>query len=98
MRTILLAVALSAAAASGCAKDKASTEQADDYPKMSLEEVEKGIAADTVTAVDCNGERTRKKHGVVPGAVIISDEETYPATELPPDKNRRLVFYCSDAA
>lgn len=98
MRTILLALALSTAAASGCAKDKPATEQADDYPKMSLDDVEKGIAADQVTAVDCNGERTRKKLGAVPGAVIISDEETYPVTELPADKTRRLVFYCSDAA
>ena len=97
MRTILFAAALSLAAASGCAKDKGSTEQVDDYPRMSLDEVEKGIAANEVTAIDCNGERTRKKLGAVPGAVIISDEETYPVTELPADKARRLVFYCSDS-
>jgi hypothetical protein len=97
MRTVLLAAALSLVAASGCAKDKPSAEQVDEYPKMSLDEVEKGIAANVVTAIDCNGERTRKKLGVVPGAVVISDEETYPVSELPADKARRLVFYCSDA-
>jgi rhodanese-related sulfurtransferase len=62
---------------------------------MTVDEVEKGIAANTLTAIDCNGDDTRKKHGVLPGAVLISDDEAYAPSELPADKSRKLVFYCS---
>lgn len=98
MRTIFLAAVLALGAASGCSNDKAATgEKKDDFPSMSAEEVDKAVAANEVTPVDCNSERTRKKYGALPTAVIISDEETFPATELPADKTRKLVFYCSDA-
>ena len=96
MRTILLAVVLaSAAAAAGCSKDKAESAHKEEFPSMTLDEVEKGLAANEVTAVDCNGDKTRKKHGIVPGALLIEDEETFEASVLPADKARKLVFYCS---
>jgi len=96
MRTMLLAVVLaSAAAAAGCSKDKAESAHKDDLPTMTLDAVEKGIAANEVTAVDCNGDKTRKKYGIVPGAILIEDEEAFEASVLPPDKTRKLVFYCS---
>jgi hypothetical protein len=96
MRTILLASVLALAAASGCARDKANTsETAGHVRELSLDEVERGIAANELTAIDCNGDRLRKKHGVLPGAVLLDDEETFLPDELPADKARRLVFYCS---
>jgi len=96
MRTILLAVVLASAAAAGCSKDKAGTESAaSDLPMMTVDEVDKGLAANTLTAVDCNGESTRKKYGILPGAILLADEEAYTASELPADKARKLVFYCS---
>ena len=61
-----------------------------------VDEVEQAVNAKQAQAVDCNGERTRKKLGVVPGAILISDEELYPASELPADKTTKLVFYCAD--
>ena len=98
MRKLVVSAVLALAAIGGCSKDKtASSESADQFLTMTLDEVEKGIAANEVTAIDCNGERTRKKLGILPGAVVISDEETYPVSELPADKARRLVFYCSDS-
>jgi hypothetical protein len=97
MRKLIFAAVLGLAAISGCSKDKSSSsEKAEEqFPTMTLDEVEKGLAASELTAIDCNGESTRKKHGVVPGAVLITDEEKYPASELPADKTRKLVFYCS---
>lgn len=98
MRTILLAVVLASAAAAGCSKDKASDDHVtvkSDLPTMTLDDVDKGLAANELTAVDCNGEKTRKKFGTVPGAILIEDEETFEASALPADKNRKLVFYCS---
>jgi hypothetical protein len=97
MRTILLAAVLSLAAVPGCSSDKANTgEPADHIPEMSIDEVDKALAAHQVIPVDCNGERTRKKKGVLPGAIIISDEELFEASELPADKTTKLVFYCAD--
>jgi len=101
MRTITLVLGVALAAACGCSKEPsnnaAASQPAEQLAMMSLDDVEKGIAANELTAVDCNGERTRKKLGVLPGAIVISDEELYGASELPPDKTRKLVFYCSDA-
>jgi hypothetical protein len=98
MRTILLAAVLAAGTVAGCSKDKpAASEQATEkLPTMTMDEVEKAIAANEVTPVDCNADKTRKKNGVVPGAILISDEETFVASELPADKGRKLVFYCAD--
>ncbi len=96
MRTLLLASVLALAGVSGCSKDKATSGEAGEhFPEMSLDDVEKGLAANQVTAVDCNGDKLRKKHGVLPGAVLIADEEEFVASDLPADKTRRLVFYCS---
>lgn len=100
MRTLLLGAALALASISGCAKDekKSGSETAakDDLPALTIAEVDQAIAAKQAQAIDCNGDRTRKKHGVLPGAILISDEEAYPVSELPADKTTKLVFYCAD--
>jgi hypothetical protein len=101
MRNVLFAVALAAAAFSGCKKsdgDKAATAEPaedDNLPTISIDDADQALTAKQATAIDCNGDKTRKKFGIVPGAVLISDEETFPASELPPDKARKLIFYCS---
>jgi hypothetical protein len=98
MRSLLLATALSFAAFAGCSKSSSeqAAAKAEDLPTMTLDQVEAGLASKEVVPVDCNGERTRKKLGVVPGAVIISDEELFVKSELPADTGTKLVFYCSD--
>jgi hypothetical protein len=96
MRTILLAVMLASAAA-GCSKaDKADNGHVvSDLPTISVAAVDTGLAANELTTVDCNGEKTRKKFGIVPGAILVEDEELFEASVLPADKTRKLVFYCS---
>ena len=98
MRTLLFGLALSLAAATGCNSDKtaAADKAKDEIPALSMDEVQKGIEAKTLTAVDCNGDRTRKKMGTLPGAITVSDEESFAASELPADKGTKLVFYCMD--
>src|SRR5438045_1954059 len=96
MRTILLAAVLGLGAMAGCSKGKAEHSEAEsNLPTMSIDDVDKALAANEVTVVDCNGDKTRKKNGVLPGAILISDEEAFVASELPADKTRKLVFYCS---
>ncbi|HEX7843289.1 MAG TPA: hypothetical protein VF469_37715 [Kofleriaceae bacterium] len=102
MRHFLLAAALSVTAVAGCSKpDKPSSMPAADkaeasLPSMTVDEVERALAANQAKAVDCNGESLRKKLGVVPGAILVTDDESYAASELPADKTTKLVFYCAD--
>ena len=50
-----------------------------------------------VTVVDANGSGTRKKHGIIPGAVLLTNYSSYNAEkELPADKKQKLVFYCAN--
>jgi hypothetical protein len=97
VRTLLFAAALAfAGVGGGCAKDKGSSaEKAGEFPNMSIDDVEKGLAAKQLAVIDCNGDKTRKKYGVVPGAILVADEEAFVASELPADKATKLVFYCS---
>jgi hypothetical protein len=95
----LMILAALATAATACAKDKSdapAATAADQLPTLTIDEVDRMLAAKEAQAIDCNGERTRKKSGVLPGAILISDEELYPASELPADKTTKLVFYCAD--
>lgn len=48
------------------------------------------------TVLDANGQPTRAKHGVIPGAVLLSSASRYDLRELPPNRNEKLVFYCSN--
>ena len=89
MRTILLAAVL-ALGAGACSKadktDKAAAAKAT-LPTISIDEVDQKLA---------NGEGTRKKMGTLPGAVLLSDSETFNVSELPADKTKPLVFYCAN--
>jgi hypothetical protein len=98
MRTLLFGFALACASLTGCAKDKteSAAKAEDTTPSMTVDEVDKALAAKQIVAVDCNGDRTRKKMGILPGAIVVSDEESFAASELPADKTTKLVFYCAD--
>ncbi|MFZ5468861.1 MAG: rhodanese-like domain-containing protein [Myxococcota bacterium] len=49
------------------------------------------------STVDANGEKTRAKHGVIPGAILLTSAVKYdPAKELPAAKETKLVFYCAN--
>jgi rhodanese-related sulfurtransferase len=98
MRTILLAAVL-ALGAGACSKadktDKAAAEKAP-LPTISIDEVDQKLATGECVPVDANGEGTRKKMGTLPGAVLLSDSETFNVSELPADKSKPLVFYCAN--
>lgn len=102
MRTLLLLVPLAALAMAGCSKRTApgaGDDQMiaiDDVPSVTIDQLDELITTDAARAVDANGEQTRKKLGVIPGAILLTDSETFTATELGPDKARTLVFYCAN--
>jgi rhodanese-related sulfurtransferase len=47
-------------------------------------------------AVDANGDATRRRMGVIPGAVLLRDLDAI--DQLPADRTTGLVFYCANAA
>ncbi|HXN12916.1 MAG TPA: hypothetical protein VN865_07425 [Candidatus Acidoferrales bacterium] len=50
-----------------------------------------------VNIYDANGWGLRSTAGVIPGAHLLTSDDQYDvATELPPAKNAKLVFYCAD--
>jgi len=96
MRTILLAavLALGAGACSKSADKAAASDKDSKVPLISVSDVDQQLAKGECVPVDANGERTRKKMGVVPGAVLLTDSEAFALSELPTDKSKPLVFYC----
>jgi len=99
MRKILLALSL--AASIGCSKSDTAEAgpnetKKEEIPAMTVDEVDRAVAAKEVQAFDCNHDQLRKKLGVVPGAILISETDSYPASVLPANKAAKLVFYCAD--
>jgi rhodanese-related sulfurtransferase len=101
MKQMLLMLAIAAAGA-GCSKaaDKSKESptalEAGKLNFISVDDVDVQITKGTAQAVDANGVDTRKHEGVVPGAVLLTDSESYSLTELPTDKAKELVFYCAN--
>lgn len=91
MITNLLSVVLSLALLPAFAGEKA-------FKILQSGEVAAALDSKTPPVVlDANGEKTRKKDGVVPGAKLLSSASKYDvAKELPADKKTPLVFYCAN--
>jgi hypothetical protein len=50
-----------------------------------------------VVILDANVDGTRARYGVIPGARLLTSYDNYDvATELPPARNAKLVFYCAN--
>jgi rhodanese-related sulfurtransferase len=103
MRIFLIA-ALFAAGVAGCSRSdspkaaKAEPTEAAEakLPTVSVDEVDHMLATNDCVPVDANGDATRKRMGVVPGAVLLTDSDDYKPSELPADKSKSLVFYCAN--
>lgn len=101
MRFILLSLTLTFLLV-GCkdASPAAATEtqQAEkQIPEISVEDADKALQSGAV-AVDANSSRTRKKKGTLPDAVILTSSYKYDLAQLPADKEKDLVFYCSSTS
>lgn len=66
-------------------------------PEVSVEDAAKALEAGAV-AVDANSESTREKNGTVPNAVILTSSYKYDLAQLPDDKSKDLIFYCSNTS
>ena len=63
--------------------------------EISVEDADKALQSGAM-AFDANSERTRTKYGTVPGAVILTSSSKYELSQLPDDKTKDLIFYCSN--
>ena len=99
---MLFAAALAAAAVTGCSSkaDQPTATQTPDVeakvPTVTVDEVDVQLASGKCQAVDANGDTTRKRMGVLPGAVLLTDSDDFKVSELPSDKSKPLVFYCAN--
>lgn len=63
--------------------------------EITVDDADKALQSGAV-AIDANSARTRKKHGTVPDAVMLTSSSKYDLTQLPEDKTKDLIFYCSN--
>ena len=87
---ILLVTALATALALGCKADTSG------LSTLTLDELRSRLGeASAPILCDVNNADTRERHGVIPGALLLTSYRDYlPHDELPPDRARELVFYC----
>ena len=86
-----------ATAAKAETKPAAKPDTKTDEPKigsMTVEELAKTI--ETAAVLDANGDAFRKEHGKIPGATLLTSYSEFKVDELPKEKDKKLVFYCSN--
>lgn len=98
MRTLLVVFVLAlATATAGCSRAAdPSAEPAAQVATVSVDELDRMLAGNDCQAVDANGNATRRKLGIIPGAVLLPSMDAI--DNLPADKSRQLVFYCANTA
>jgi len=70
----------------------------DNFALIHVADLRGMMAADAhgVHVFDANGPDTRDRYGVIPGAVLLTSDDTYDLSVLPPSKASKLVFYCAN--
>jgi len=102
MRTLLARTLLGSSLAlvvfaglAGCSRREAA-EQRRELPTVTVDQLDRMLAGHECRAVDANGDTTRKRMGVIPGAVLLRDMDA--VDQLPADRSTGLVFYCANPA
>lgn len=63
---------------------------------VTIDQLDRMLANHECRAVDANGDTTRRRMGIIPGAVLLRDMDA--VDQLPADKTTGLVFYCANTA
>ncbi len=97
MRSLIAFTALTAILTLAPAAHAGRKDEGTPLPTVTIDQLAALRTAGTVTTVDANGAETRRKYGVIPGAVLLTRYGDYDvATELPRDHAQKLVFYCAN--
>lgn len=96
--SLLLSIPASIQVAAGCSRthDDPAAAQGVSIAAVSVDELDHMLASRDCVAVDANGDTTRQRMGVIPGAVLLRDADSIDG--LPADRSRSLVFYCANEA
>lgn len=98
----LLGLSAALCAAGGCSRRADAPEQrpaataVSHVSQVSVDELDHLLASHQCMAVDANGDTTRRRMGVIPGAVLLRDPDA--VDQLPADRATGLVFYCTNSA
>jgi len=103
MRSLLFVSLIAVGSFAGCSKSESKQAPAGELveakvPTVTIDQLDTMLAKNECQAVDANGDGTRKKLGVIPGAVLLTDSESFVPSELPADKSKGLVFYCASTS
>ena len=93
--SLAIATSLVSTAALAC-EGEGKHQAAAEPTKATVADVATWTKAKAAIPVDANGKETRTKQGVIPGAVLLTSSSSYAVSELPADKNAKLVFYCAN--
>jgi len=91
-----LALGLAVASGPACSRRGDAPAPAPEVPAVSVDELDHLLASHQCVAVDTNGDVTRRRMGVIPGAVLLRDMDA--VDQLPADRTTGLVFYCANRA
>jgi rhodanese-related sulfurtransferase len=62
---------------------------------ISIEDLDKALASKSAPAIyDANGDATRERYGIIPGARLLTSSTEYDMEVLPRAQDAALVFYC----
>lgn len=64
--------------------------------KLSVDELAASLDQGNCAVLDANGNKTRRELGKIPSATLLTSFDEYALTELPAEKDKQLVFYCSN--
>jgi rhodanese-related sulfurtransferase len=64
--------------------------------KLTVPELAKLTSAKQATIFDANSNDFRAKNGVIPGAILLTSSSEFALTELPAQKDAKVVFYCAN--
>jgi rhodanese-related sulfurtransferase len=94
---LLLGACSKADKAGGRADDpKAVAAAAEQVATVEIDDLDAMLAAGACETFDANSKATRERQGVIPGAKLLADHDSYPLSVLPADKAETLVFYCAN--
>ena len=94
-KAIALCLALAAPAAFACDGSENHAEAAP-LKKVTVAELAKMASAKEATVLDANNNDFRAKNGIIPGAILLTSSSEFAVSELPANKDAKLVFYCAN--
>jgi rhodanese-related sulfurtransferase len=95
----MMAGALGCASSTPTAQPTEATkapEKAAAYQEVGVDKVAAMLAEKNCQPVDANSPQTRAEKGTLPGAILLTSYAEYTSAELPAEKDKNLVFYCSN--